>query len=79
MPAFNDSFHWLDVEYIGELLAENYPDKDPLRVGFVELKHLVVALPGFTEQPGHACNEKILEAIQGAWISERGELEGEEE
>jgi len=31
----------------------------------------VQALPGFAEQPGHPCNERILEAIQQAWIDER--------
>jgi FeS assembly protein IscX len=37
----------------------------------VELKKLVVALPGFREEPGHGVNEKILEHIQAAWIDER--------
>lgn len=69
----DDSLHWLDVEDIGELLAEHYPEKDPLRVNFVELKRLVVALPGFAERPGHPVNEKILEHIQAAWIEERGD------
>jgi FeS assembly protein IscX len=32
---------------------------------------MVQALPGFAEQSGHPCNEKILEAIQQAWIDER--------
>jgi FeS assembly protein IscX len=65
------TFGWLDTELIGELLAEQYPGKDPLRVGFVELKQLVAALPGFREEPGHPVNEKILEHIQAAWIEER--------
>lgn len=72
MAASNhDEFGWLDVEFIGELLAEHHPDRDPLRIGFVELKKLVVALPGFREEPGHGVNEKILEHIQAAWIDER--------
>ncbi len=65
-----DSFGWLDIELIGELLAEHYPQRDPMRIGFVELKKLVAALPGFTEDPKHPCNEKILEHIQAAWIME---------
>ena len=75
MAASNhDEFGWLDVEFIGELLAEHHPDRDPLRIGFVELKKLVVALPGFREEPGHPANEKILEHIQAAWIEAREEL-----
>ena len=77
MPR-DDSFHWLDVELIGDMLAERFPDRDPLRTGFVELKRLVMSLEGFCEQPGHPCNEKILEAIQGHWIAEREDLRREE-
>lgn len=67
------SFTWLDTDFIGELLAEHHPDRDPLRIGFVELKKLVMALPGFFEDPKHPCNEKILEHIQAAWIEERSD------
>ncbi len=73
MPR-DDSFHWLDVELIGELLAERCPDRDPLRTGFVELKRLVTSLEGFRERPGHPCNEKILETIQSHWMAERDDL-----
>lgn len=66
-----DSFGWLDIELIGELLAEHFPQRDPLRIGFVDLKKLVMSLPGFVEDPQHPCNEKILEHIQAAWIIER--------
>jgi len=69
MPG--DSFHWLDVQRIAEELADRYPDEDPLQVSFPELRDLVTSLPGFAEQPGHPCNERILEAIQQAWIEER--------
>ena len=74
MPTPADEFHWLDVELIGELLAEHHPDRDPIRTGFVELKRLVTSLPGFKEQPGHPCNEKILETIQRYWIEEHEAL-----
>jgi FeS assembly protein IscX len=66
-----DTFGWLETDLIGEMLAEHYLDKDPLRIGFLELKQLVAALPGFKEEPGHPVNEKILEHIQAAWIEER--------
>lgn len=63
--------HWLDVQTIAETLADTHADIDPATIAFPRLKALVVALPGFVEQPGHPCNERILEAIQQAWIDER--------
>lgn len=79
MPHEPDTFHWLDVDLIGELLAETYPDRDPMRIGFTELKKLVTALPGFREEPGHPVNERILEEIQRYWIEEREGGRGVEE
>lgn len=67
----HDEYHWLDVERIGEELAIEHPARDPLSIRFPELRDLVRTLPGFREQPGHPVNEKILEAIQAAWINER--------
>lgn len=67
----HDTFHWLDVQRIGEELAAQFPDTDPLTITFPRLKTMVTQLPGFAEQPGHPCNERILEAIQEAWIDER--------
>lgn len=64
-------FGWLEVQLIGELLAERHPDVDPYRVGFPELRRLVTELTGFQEEPGHPSNEKILETIQRIWIEER--------
>jgi FeS assembly protein IscX len=66
-----ETFHWLDVERLGEALADAHPEIDPLSIAFPRLKALVMALPGFAEQPGHPANERILEAIQQAWIEER--------
>ncbi len=51
-------------------MLERHPDVDPYRVGFPQLRNLVTTLPGFKEEPGHPSNEKILEAIQQAWIDE---------
>ncbi|MGA1225464.1 MAG: Fe-S cluster assembly protein IscX [Phycisphaerales bacterium] len=62
--------HWLDVQPITEALADSHPEVDPATIAFPRLKALVTALPGFLEQPGHPCNERILEAIQQAWIEE---------
>lgn len=65
-----DTFHWLDVERIGEELADAHPSTDPQRVSFPDLRRLVTALEGFEEQEGHPSNERILEAIQAAWLAE---------
>ena len=61
---------WLDVQELGCRLAEAHPEQDPLRVRFTELRDLVTALPGFAGDP-KGCNEKILEAIQMAWLEEK--------
>ena len=60
---------WTDSRDIAIALAEAHPDVDPLRVNFVDLYHWVLALPGFSDDPKHS-GEKILEAIQAAWIEE---------
>ena len=65
-----DAFHWLDVQRIGEELADAHPDLSPLDIGFPQLRALVADLDGFEEQPGHPSNERILEAIQQHWIDE---------
>src|SRR5262249_19615807 len=77
MPR-DESFHWLDVEVIGEMLARHHPTRDPLAMRFVGLKALVAALPGFQEKPGHPVNERILEQIQQCWLEERSDLHDDE-
>jgi len=42
---------------------------DPLSINFVDLRNWVLALPDFDDDPNHS-GEKILEAIQAAWIEE---------
>ncbi len=78
-PQMPDTFHWLDVERIGEELADRHADRDPMSVRFPELRALVEALPGFEARPGHPVNERILEAIQAAWVDEREGIEREED
>ena len=58
---------WTDVHDLAIELAEAHPDVDPKRLNFVDLMRWVLALPGFDDDPKH-CGEKILEAIQQAWI-----------
>ena len=62
---------WQNIADIARELAERYPQRDPLSVRFTELRQLVESLPNFTAQPGHPCNESILEAIQAAWHEEK--------
>ena len=60
---------WTDINDIAIELAEAHPDENPLIINFVDLRDWVMALPGFNDDPQH-CGEKILEAIQQAWIDE---------
>jgi len=60
---------WTDVRVIAIQLAEAHEEVDPLRVNFVDLMKWVTALPDFDDDPKH-CGERILEAIQQAWIEE---------
>ena len=61
---------WTDVQKIAIALDELYPEADNLNLRFTDLRQWVVSLPGFADAPD-GCNEKILEAIQMAWINER--------
>lgn len=60
---------WTDINDIAIELADAHPDVDPMTINFVDLRNWVMALPGFADDPKH-CGEKILEAIQQAWIDE---------
>ncbi len=60
---------WTEVEEIAISLSEAHPDADPTTVNFVDLMNWVLALPEFDDDPKH-CGERILEAIQQAWIDE---------
>jgi FeS assembly protein IscX len=60
---------WTDVREIGRALAEAHPDVRPLDARFTDLHRWVRELPGFADDPGRS-NEKILEAIQMAWLDE---------
>ena len=60
---------WIDTREIAIALAEKFPDEDPARVNFVDLRNWVLALDGFDDDPKRS-GEKILEAIQAAWIEE---------
>jgi len=61
--------HWTDSRDIAIALLEGHPDVDPQYVRFTDLHRWVCELPGFADDPQKS-SEKILEAIQMAWIDE---------
>ncbi len=61
---------WTDSLEIAIALDEMHPDVDPNHVNFMDLRNWVLELEEFDDEPQHS-GEKILEAIQMAWIEER--------
>ncbi|MBC7697204.1 MAG: Fe-S cluster assembly protein IscX [Bacteroidia bacterium] len=60
---------WTDTLTIAETLYDQYPEIDPKTIRFTDLMQWVLGLEGFSDTPDK-CGEKILEAIQLAWIEE---------
>jgi FeS assembly protein IscX len=60
---------WIDVTDIAIALSEEHTDIDPKTVRFVDLHNWVIELDDFDDDHGHG-GEKVLEAIQAAWIDE---------
>jgi len=60
---------WTDVYDLAIELSDQHPDTDPQYVRFTDLRDWVMALEDFDDDP-ERCGEKILEAIQAAWIEE---------
>lgn len=61
---------WVDSLDIAIELDETHPDVDPRFVNFVDLRQWVLELEDFDDDPEHS-GERILEAIQQAWIEEK--------
>jgi FeS assembly protein IscX len=61
---------WTDVRDIAIELEEAHPDVDNVNLRFTDLRKWVLELPDFDDDPNKS-SEKILEAIQMAWIDER--------
>ena len=61
---------WVDTLDIAIELDETRPDVDPKFVNFVDLRQWVIDLEEFDDDPEH-CGERILEAIQLAWMEEK--------
>ena len=65
------SLKWIDVLDIALRLEEEHPEADVVNVRFTDLHRWVRELPEFGDDPLRS-SEKILEAIQMAWLDERG-------
>ena len=64
------SLKWTDSLDIAIELSDNNPDIEPLTIAFPQLMEMVMNIEGFDDAPEH-CGERILEAIQMAWIEEQ--------
>jgi FeS assembly protein IscX len=60
---------WTDVRLIAIELADAHPEVDPKIVRFTDLHNWVVVLKDFDDDHMRG-GEKVLEAIQMAWIEE---------
>ncbi len=63
------SLRWTDVHAIGEILYDRFPEMDPLTVRFTDMFQWVQEIPEFSDDPDR-CGERVLEAIQMAWLGE---------
>ena len=61
------SLIWTDIQDIVLELDERYPEVDPNYLNFVDLMNWIVSLPDFDDDK-ERCGEKILEAVQMAWM-----------
>jgi FeS assembly protein IscX len=60
---------WTDTQKIAEQLFDNNPELDPKTIRFTDLYQWIIDLDDFDDDPDK-CGERILEAIQLAWIEE---------
>ena len=60
---------WTDTQEIAEKLFDNNPELDPKTIRFTDLYQWIIDLEDFDDDPDK-CGERILEAIQLAWIEE---------
>jgi|TARA_B110000263_G_scaffold231738_1_gene227249 FeS assembly protein IscX len=61
---------WVNSFDIAIALDEKYPDLDPQTIRYTDLHQWICELDDFDDDPSKS-NEKILEAIQMAWIEEK--------
>lgn len=60
---------WTDTLDIAIALCDAHPEVNPMTLRFTDLRQWVIDLPGFDDNP-ERCGEKVLEAIQMAWMDE---------
>lgn len=60
---------WIDTLQIAEALYDKFPEIDPEKIRFTDLHNWVLELDGFDDDHNRG-GEKVLEAIQAAWIEE---------
>jgi FeS assembly protein IscX len=60
---------WSDTWELAFRLAQKHPDVAPLTLRFTDLHRMVTELEGFADDP-LASNERLLEALQMAWVDE---------
>lgn len=65
----SQGLRWTDSLEIALDLMEQHEDVDPLQLHFTQLRVWILALERFDDAPEH-CGERVLEAIQLAWIDE---------
>tara|TARA_R110002095_G_scaffold129785_1_gene112537 strand:- start:2761 stop:2961 length:201 start_codon:yes stop_codon:yes gene_type:complete len=61
---------WVDIYDIAIDLEDAHPHVDVARIAFTDLWQKVLDLETFSDDP-NTSSEKILEAIQAAWLDER--------
>jgi len=64
------SLKWIESLEIAIALEEAHPEVDPKLIRFTDLRDWVCDLEDFDDDPEHS-GEKVLEAIQAAWIDEK--------
>ncbi len=64
---------WTEIYDIAISLEDKYPNEIIESIKFTDLQKYVMSLEEFDDDPKR-CNERILEAIQGAWLKERAGL-----
>ncbi|MRW89068.1 Fe-S cluster assembly protein IscX [Duganella sp. FT80W] len=60
---------WTDITAIAEALYDKYPDIDPITIRFTDLHNWIIELEEFDDDHTRG-GEKVLEAVQQAWIDE---------
>ncbi len=61
---------WTETLEIAIQLNDKFPEVDPKLIRFTDLHQWICELKEFDDEPNKS-GEKILEAIQMAWIEER--------